>query len=302
LLRSVAPSVNVSADGAARVEIDIQRGGVLTGRVLYSDGSPAGDISVQIEKVNQPKPSSKSTQAIDVGSLLRMFTLPHSLTTDDLGNFRLAGIAPGSYRLAVTQSFENANFQDAVMTMFNPAGAQGGRLTIYSGNTLHQKEAKTFDLRAGDVVSGIEITLPLNGLHTVRGTAAGKGGVLLGTGSVDLTDTVDESISFHTTIQHDGEFAFFGIPEGSYNLKLSNGYAYDTPPPENIPEEAVTMNPQQYKPTHAFAELTQPVLVGNDDIDSLTLMPAETKLPNPPAPAESQDSLTPAEPGTPPDR
>jgi hypothetical protein len=62
------------------------------------------------------------------------------------------------------------------------------------------------------------------------------------------------------------------------------------------------MNPQQYKPTHAFAELTQPVLVGNDDIDSWTLMPAETKLPNPPAPAESQDSLTPAEPGTPPDR
>ena len=297
-LRAAAPSVTVASEGAARVDIELRRGAVLAGRVLYSDGSPASQIDVQIENVNDPKRASKGGEAIDAGALLRMFTIPRNPTTDDLGGFRLSGIAPGTYRLAVVQSFGSSSLQDGIIAAFSGARTQPGKLTIYSGNTLHKKEAKTYDLRAGDTVSGIEITLPLNGLHTVQGTASGKGGVPLNSGSVDLTDTVDDSISFHAAINQDSEFAFIGVPEGSYTLKLTGGYAFDNPPPENFPVEAVPGNLQQFKPTHAFADLTQTIMVGSDDIDNLALTPDETKLPD--MPAQAPDPGDPDQPSVPP--
>ncbi len=301
LLRATAPSVNVAAEGAARVDIDIQRGAVLAGRVLYSDGSPASEISVQVQNVNEPKPASKSNEAIDIGSLFRMFTQPRMFSTDDLGDFRLSGIPPGTYRLAVPESFEGSSFQDEIAAVIIPNVTPTGKLTVYSGNTLHKSEAKTYDLRPGDTVSGIEITLPLNGLHTIKGVASSKSGILLGSGSLDLTDTVDDSITFHTVVHSDGEFAFFGIPEGSYTLKLSNGFAFENPIPENIPEDVIpSLIQQQYKPTHAFAELTQSVVLGADDIDSLTVTPAETKVPEPPAPG-SEGQPNPPRPVSPDD-
>jgi hypothetical protein len=302
-LRAAAPSVNVTDEGAARVDIDIRRGAVLTGRVLYSDGTPASQIAIQVQNVNEPKSGPKAAQMIDVGSFLRMVTVPHNLTTDDLGDFRLAGIAPGTYRLAVPQSFESSSIQDAISAVFNPNPSQSAKLTIYSGNTLHKKDAKTYELRAGDTVSGIEITLPLNGLHTIKGIAAGKNGIVLNSGSLDLTDTVDDSITFHTTIRGEGEFAFYGIPEGSYTLKLTNGFTRESPIPDNVPDEMISsLNQQQmYRPTHAFSDLTQSVLLGADDIDNLALTPTEAKLPDPPTPNPA-DQPDPSQPPASPDR
>jgi hypothetical protein len=206
--------------------------------------------------------------------------MPQSIKTDDLGRFRIASVAPGKYRLAVTQNFAaGINFGDDMMEAFDPAGRMGGKLTIYSGNTLHRKDAKVIEVRAGETVDGIEMTLPLNGLHTVEGTVSGKDGTLLNAGSLDLTDTSDSSIAFHGKILGGGEFRFSGIPEGLYELKVTNGRVFDNIPGDDVPEETLHYDPAQYKPLRAFAETKVGVAVEVNDVAGLSVTVVETKVP-----------------------
>ena len=129
-----------------------------------------------------------------------------------------------------------------------PEAKPKGKLTIYSGNTLHRKDAKVYELRAGDATDGIEIVLPLNGLHSVRGIAASKDGIPLNAGSLHPCITGDSAINFHTRIDADGTFVFSGIPEDTYQLKASNAFIFfenapsaEVPPEQLFPIQSATV-------------------------------------------------------------
>ena len=278
-----APMVRVRGAEAASIDIDLQRGAVLAGKVLYSDGAPAGQLQLSVQKLGESKPNAENS--MDIGSMVRSLYLQQRLTTDDQGHFRISGIAPGSYVLAVAQNFEaSANFGEDLVAAFNPAAKPLARLTVYSGNTLHRKDAKVYDLKAGDSVDGIEVTLPLSGLHSIHGSVAGKDGTPLNYGSLDLTDTSDSTIAFHTTVEVDGQFRFAGIPEGTYELKASNGRIFENPPNPEFPEEMVQSQPQQFKPLRAFADTKIALVVQTTDIDAFIVSLADTKIPDPPKP------------------
>jgi hypothetical protein len=281
-----APVVRVTGAEAARIDIDLQRGAILSGRVVYSDGAPASQLSISVQKAaGASKPSANPT--MDVGAVMRTLFLQQRMSTDDEGRFRIAGIQPGSYCVAVAQNFAaGTDMGEVMMAEFNPLAQQTGRLTVYSGNTLHRKDAKMYDLKAGDVVDGIEITLPLNGLHAIRGTVAGKDGTPLNSGNLDLADTADSSIIFHANVEVDGEFRFSGVPEGNYQLKASSGRILENPPTGNVPEEVVQNDPQQFKPMRAFADTTVSVAVQTTDIEGLIVTLPETKLPDLPKPPQ----------------
>jgi hypothetical protein len=277
-----APTVHVRGAESASIDIDLQRGAVLAGKVIYSDGAPAGQLQLLLQKPGEPKPGAEN--AMDIVSMMRTLYLQQRMTTDDQGHFRISGIAPGSYLLAVTQNFEaSANFGEDMVAAFNPtANSTARRLTIYSGNTLHRKDAKVYQLKAGDAVDDIEITLPLSGLRSIRGSVAGKDGTPLNYGSLDLIDTSDSTIAFHAAVEVDGQFRFSGIPEGTYELKTSNGRVFENPPNGELPDVFVQQQPQQFKPVRAFADTKVPIVVQTTDIDGLSVTLADTKIPDPP--------------------
>jgi hypothetical protein len=279
-IRAAAPSVNVTGDAAVAVEVELQRGAALSGRIVYADGSPAGQMPVLLQGLKDDvKATGKQTETINAGAMIRGIMLQQSLSTDDLGHFRLSGIAPGSYRLAVPESFETSSMQDQVSTMMG-MGDTKGKLVVYSGSTLHKKDAKVYTLQPGDVVDDIEITLPISGLHSVHAIATSKDGAPLDAGSAELTDTSDDSISFRTNIQAGGEISLAGVPEGTYTLKITGGGIFDDVPPDpKIPEQQRQFMPQQQKQVRAFADTTQSILVKDSDIDDLTISLADTKLP-----------------------
>jgi hypothetical protein len=279
LLRDIAPTVRVSGQQTTRLDLELQRGAVLTGRVLYSDGAPATQLHVVLQNAKDQTDDEKAKRMADVGSMFRTTLLMQNSATDEQGHFRIAGIAPGTYRLAIPQTFEaSQSFGDEMMEAFYANQRDTRKLTIYSGSTLHRKDAKTYALKAGETVDGVEITLPLTGLHSVHGIAAGKDGVPLNSGVLDLTDTSDPAISFHTTIGAEGEFRFGGVPEGEYQLKATDGQILEN---RHVPDDA---QQDALVPTaiRAFAETTIRVIVQTTDIDNLTLTLADTKLPDPP--------------------
>ena len=288
-LREAAPVVKVSGSASANVDLELQRGAALSGKVVYADGSPAGQLSLQIEAADGKKADDKTSLLVDAGALFRRLMMQQTRQTDDLGHFRLAGVPPGSYVLSVAQSFEVTSMQQTLLATLNPEMVgKETKLVIYSGNTLHRKDATVYQVKAGDVVDGIEIRLPLSGLHSVIGKVTGKDGAAVTSGELALTDGSDPTITFHTGIKAGGEFRFAGVPEGTYTLKVTKGMIYDQDIPESFPREALENNPQ-FKPTRAFADGSIGVVVQTTDLENVTVSLADTKLPDPPKDPTSAD-------------
>jgi hypothetical protein len=290
LLESNAAIVSIHGSETANAEIELTRGAVLSGRVLYSDGSPASQTHVQLQKVEEKEDKIHSPgNEVQIGTIIQGSLLHQSLATDDQGHFRIPGIPAGTYRLAVPVVLDNVSEMEAMLATYSGGALAGtaGKLTIYSGSTLHRKQAKTFDLRPGDSVDGIEITLPISGLHNVQGVVNSKQGIPLTYASLELVDTTDSSITFHATVHNDGQFRFCEVPEGTYELKTSNARMYAQPMDDNVPDYMMPMMQQQLKATHAFADMTQSIIVQNSDVSDVILALPETPLTDLPSPSDS---------------
>ena len=280
LLREKAPLVRINGRETARVDIELLRGAIVTGKVVYSDGSPATGLRVFLQRVEATKRAGETEDRPDSGAMMRGMFEHQTPKTDDQGHFRLSGIPGGSYRLAVIQNFEvGLNLGEEVFADLNPSVPPRDKLAVYSGNTFHQKDAKVYELRPGDTVDGIEIVLPLTGLHSVEGVTTGKDGAPLNFGVVNLSDTVDANIKFHTNIRADGEFRFSGIPEGIYEVKILGGQIVENPPNAGFEEDQMPAFQRGVKPLRAFAETKLTVAVQTADVDDLAIMLADTKLP-----------------------
>jgi hypothetical protein len=288
-LREAAPLVKVSGSNTASIDVELQRGAALSGKVVYSDGSPAGQLSLQIEPADLKKTDQKAPRLIDTGAMFRTVMMQQTRQTDDLGHFRLAGIPPGSYVLSVAQSFETISMQQRMIATFNPEMAgKETKLVIYSGSTLHRKDATVYQVKAGDVVDGIEIRLPLSGLHSVMGKVAGKDGAAVATAELELTDGSDPTITFHAVIKAGGEFRFAAVPEGTYTLKVTGGKIYNRDIPEDFPREAIE-NDSEFKPVRVFADSSVGVVVQTTDVENLMVSLAEMKQTDTPKGPASPD-------------
>jgi len=289
LLREFVPTIRENSNAQSSMDIEIHRGAVLAGRVLYSDGAPASQLLVSLQNTeadHSAKESPKDSEdPQNYGAALRAFVLLQPSSTDDQGHFRIAGIAPGKYRLAIPQSFEPSGVGEQLATILGQKNAAKGVLTVYSGDTLHKKDAKIYNLNGGDIVDDITITLPLSGLHTVSGIASAKDGTPLNVGRIELTDTSDPSISFHSMVRSTGDFTLVGIPEGSYTLKISNGRLLAPNLAQQIFDESqLPYLDQMGSAVRAFADTTQALIVQSADIQNLTITLADTKVPEPPKP------------------
>jgi hypothetical protein len=290
LWREKAPLVRISGQEAARVEIELQRGAILTGKVVYSDGSPATQLRVLLQNVATAKSEGKPDDLYDAGANMDPALLRQVTRTDDQGHFRISGIPGGRYRLVIIQNLEvGMNFGEAMFENLNQNIIRNDKLAFYSGNTFHQKDAKIYELQPGETVNDTEVVLPLTGVHSVQGVATSKDGARLNFGVVNLSDTTDSNIKLHTNIREGGEFRFIGVPEGIYEIKITRGLIVENPPSVEFVEDQVFPISDQFKPLRAFAETKVAVTVQTTDIDDLAVTLADTKLPDKAAPTADSE-------------
>ena len=276
--------ISVHNDATAHMDVTITRGATVTGNVLYSDGSPATQVVISVEDVNAKPVLRKSTdpnnpQIISTGAFLRNEIMHQTQATDDQGNFRISGLRPGIYRIAAIQPVDNPLSGDDNDGFFSGVVGDSKGLRIYSGDTVHKKAAKTYDLRAGDVVTGIDITIPTDSLHRIQGYITTLGGLPVPVATLTLTDTSDDSFSIHTTPDRDGSFSFATIPAGTYKLSASGAQIGDIP--ANLPASGA-IQPGSLKNVHALADASTTILVKDDDLTDVSL-----QLTDPAQPASS---------------
>jgi hypothetical protein len=210
--------VTVHAHRSSEVQLTMERGGEIAGTVSFDDGSPAIGMHFELER---------KTEKSWTGVGLTLFGEWRVETkSDSRGRFSLTNLAAGEYRVC------------AVV----PQGGEKNGQRVCTGNTLRKKNAKTVKVEAGETVSGVEIVVPLSGLHTVSGTVTAlTDGHALVRGTVKLLYADDRDLARTTILTPDGDFWFQYVAEGSYILQVS---AMDA---EEAAGGAVAAAPRKYK-------------------------------------------------------
>jgi len=243
----------VGADATVTANLTLVRGAAISGKVLYSDGTPAVRAAIAIEDVK--------TSEAPIGSYIWRFN--NLEYTDDRGRFRLIGLKPGTYRIATVAPRQDtpANGEEGHGYDYDQGnGGNATTLRIFAGNTYHRSQARTFELRGGEETSDIDITIPLTGLHTVQGSVSAKDGQTLNMGELALKDTSDDKLTFAVSLMRDGTYSFGNIPPGRYKLSVEAALGALNPNPKNDWEK------NELVPQKKFVPAQREIIVGDNDL------------------------------------
>ena len=199
------------------VQMTITAASVIAGRVSDSQGDAMGAVEVR----------AMSTYYQDGKRALRIV---QSVSSNDLGEFRLFGLAPGEYFLnAVAPSNNTAQRaqlldlpgQSGPMYIFSaPDRDAPVYVPIYYPGTTDARSAAAIDLAAGATIAGIDITIAPLQTHHVRGRVPGGGAHVvlapldLFAGSAPSVNNVDATT---------GPFDIPGVAPGEYLVIARSG-------------------------------------------------------------------------------
>jgi hypothetical protein len=172
------------------------------------------------------------------------------------------------------------NGGDGGMGMLYGISSGPGALRVYSEGTLHRKDAKVYELKAGEETSGVDFTISPEAFRQVRGVVSAKDGRPVMMGKVELTDAADATLVFSSSIHSNGEFFFPTVPAGTYTLKAT-GAKIGVPIQAQYGGEG-QLNEYNSKITDAFADGSVAVMVKESDVPDVQL--SLTSVPLPPEP------------------
>jgi hypothetical protein len=202
-----------------RVDLMLPPGGVITGRVVDEFGEPAPEIQVATERYQV------------VQGQRRLFPAGRSVTTNDIGEFRLFGIPPGQYYLSAT--WRNTSG-------FNPNGSPSERtayVPIYFPGTMNAAEAQRLTVSAGQQIDDLVMVLKPIKASRVSGTATGSDGKPLTPAMIMVmqSNAGFGSMTGGGQVRPDGTFTVGGLAPGTYTLR-----AQRMAPSADGPEAAMT--------------------------------------------------------------
>jgi hypothetical protein len=212
--------VRVQESGAITADLRIERAGSIAGTVDYDDGTPVPDSTVSI-LVGEGEGEAKPQQPTPMKTISPFLFDQVGTVTDDHGRFRIAGVREGRYSLKVTLASPKRISYSSELPWVEDSGNQM-MISVYLGDTLRWKDAGTVALGAGEEKTGVDITVPLQGLHTIAGIVEAKtDGHRINSGTVRLNGTDDTSFERKADLQ-DGTFEFDLVPAGNYTVEVQN--------------------------------------------------------------------------------
>ncbi|MGB9203797.1 MAG: carboxypeptidase-like regulatory domain-containing protein [Terriglobales bacterium] len=182
---------------------------IISGRVTDEDGDPMSGVRI----VAQKKKRGKATRE-PAGSE----------STNDLGEYRLAGLFPGQYWIVAMpppdmRDYEKQQEKSPQGDNQNDAQPDTRYTTTYYPGTYDATQASALTLKAGDEMP-VNLTLTPARTYRVRGMVTG---VLAGQkANVALVSKAGDSVHSND-VGPDGQFELRGIAPGSYVLMASAG-------------------------------------------------------------------------------
>jgi hypothetical protein len=190
-------------DEDPQLRIALKKGAVIAGRILNAAGEPEANLQVSALK--------RTDKAGPIG-----FAQVGHGQTNDLGEFRMAGLPSGEYRI-VAAAQRQGPF-DAVQT-----GATTLAPTFFPG-TLDQNAASTVTLASGQTVTGIEFAIATVAAFRVSGVVVDESGRPSPRAIVTLIPDIRSSALFMPTMaiaDDDGAFEIGQVVPGTYRINAN---------------------------------------------------------------------------------
>ena len=198
-----AATLEVRADAVRLSDVRMDRGGAIEGRVLDGHGAPMVRVLVS------------ATQQVRNRDGTVRFTGGAGGTTNDLGEFRVSGLAPGQYTV-------RASPPASVVNPFaggSPTAAPATYVpTFYSGSS-EVEQGRAVTVSRGLTTRGIEFSMLLVPSYQVFGVVVDSSGRPVGGAAVHLAPA--RSSLAATGYQGspsalDGTFVIVNVPDGRY--------------------------------------------------------------------------------------
>ena len=192
------------ADGQQfnEANITLQRTSAIEGQILDEFGDPVPGVTVQLAQVQFV---AGKRRLMPVGG-------PAPRPTDDLGRFRLFGLAPGDYyALALSGPFANQE-----------VSAAGFAVTFYPG-TIVPTDAKAVHVGLGTDTTGVTFALQPTALSAISGVAVDAEGQPVASANIMLVQTSNGDVRAMVVARGlagpDGAFRFRNVAQGTYVLQ-----------------------------------------------------------------------------------
>jgi protocatechuate 3,4-dioxygenase beta subunit len=186
-----------------QLQIALKKGAVIVGRILNAAGEPEAHLQVSALK--------RTDKIGPIG-----FAQVGNAQTNDLGEFRIAGLPSGDYRI-VAAAQRHGSF-DAIET-----GAMTLAPTFFPG-TLDQNAASIVTLVPGQAVTGMEFTIVTVAAFRVSGVVVDQAGRPSPDAMVTLIPDIRTSGSFMPMMAmaaDDGTFEIGQVIPGTYRINAN---------------------------------------------------------------------------------
>lgn len=263
--------VHVAADHQSTADVTIVRGAAISGVISWDDGSP---VTGAIFTVTPVKGDAKPPQQF---GMLAMASILSTLSiSDDLGHYRISGLAPGDYIVTATirsggQSGLGASMNLAKMMAVTP-------MVVYAPSVFHKADAKPLTLTAGEDLRDQVMTLNLGGLHSVSGkVASAEDHHGINSATVKLQDGTDKEFVRSGAVDAAGNFTVTFLPPGTYTMKVSG--AEDTEPKPKSDKDKASMFGPGEKTIRSYKDGSMSVIVSDSDVTGQNIELAVDKNP-----------------------
>lgn len=201
------------------ISIVLQKGAVITGKVLDQKGEPVTDAHVMaLRRIPSPGAMTAAPRLIPA-------PMQGSQQTNDIGEYRVSGLPPGEYFLAASPRGMGFGGPGMASTTGNGGGAPTATTTYYPG-TVDQAGAQPITVAAGAEVSNIVFVLQSAPAYRVAGIVVDENGAPIAHAMVMLMTDPRSGMMFmgpggNAQTGDDGRFSIGDVTPGTYRLNAS---------------------------------------------------------------------------------
>lgn len=257
------PLILANGQVAEKIDFLLPRGSVITGRITDEFGEPMPGVRLEVMRYQyMPDGKQQLSPAYNAGGP------SFGLLTDDLGQFRVYGLIPGTYVLAASPSNVGitnvaVNSGDTINIVRSEPQANNGYLTTFYPGTPNADEAQAITVGVGQEVSAFFSVVP-GRLALIAGTVRDSQGHALFGSNISLR-TVRGTISSMiggASLASDGSFVMSNVPPGEHFLEVRPRFQ----PPGMVPAAVAAGGTM---PEPEFASV--PITVSGQDITGLVI-------------------------------